>query len=78
MIGILIAATAIALLATLSAWRAYQRSKTEDTGDHRHLMEVGGGRTRFLAFWGICFGAGSALVIVLTAVAFFVLPRCAG
>ena len=42
------------------------------------VMEVGSGRTRFLALWGIFLGAGAAVTIVLTAVAFWVLPRCAG
>jgi hypothetical protein len=78
MIGILIAALAIALLSTVAAWRAYQRTKAESSGDHLHLMEIGAGRNRFLALWGICFGAGSAVVIIMTLVAFFVLPRCAG
>jgi hypothetical protein len=78
MIGILVAALAVAALSALAAWRVYQRTKTECSGDHLHLMEVGGGRNRFLALWGICFGAGSAVVIVMTLFAFFVLPRCAG
>lgn len=78
MIWILIAALAVALLSSLTAWRAYQRTKAESSGDHLHLMEIGGGRNRFLALWGICFGAGSAVVIIMTLVAFFVLPRCAG
>ncbi|HEX3950192.1 MAG TPA: hypothetical protein VHW95_10120 [Steroidobacteraceae bacterium] len=78
MIWLLIAALAIALLSVLTAWRAYQRTKTESSGDHLHLMEIGSGRNRFIALWGICFGAGSAVVILMTLVAFFVLPRCAG
>lgn len=78
MVGILVAALAIALLSALAAWRVYQHTKTECSGDHLHLMEVGGGRNRFLALWGICFGAGSAAVIVMTLFAFLVLPRCAG
>jgi hypothetical protein len=77
MIGIAAAAFAVSLAATLIARRAYRITKEESMGDH-DLVETGAGRTRFLAFWGICLGAGSALVIVLTATAFFMLPRCAG
>jgi hypothetical protein len=72
------AACAIALSAMLVSWRAYKRTEDEGVGDHRHVMEVGSGRTRFLALWGVYLSAGSALVTVLTAVAFVVLPRCAG
>jgi hypothetical protein len=36
------------------------------------------GRIRFLALWGLCLGTGSAILIVVTALAFFLLPRCAG
>jgi hypothetical protein len=77
MIAIASAAIAVALAATLTAWRAYRLTKEEGSGD-RDVLEIGVGRTRFLALWGICLGAGSALVIVLTALGFFVLPQCAG
>jgi hypothetical protein len=36
------------------------------------------GRTRFLALWGTVFGAAFAIAAAFTAVAFFILPRCAG
>jgi hypothetical protein len=78
MIALMILACAIALLAALVAWRAYARTEDEAAGDRRHLLEVGAGRSRFLALWGIVLGAGAALATILTAVAFFVLPRCAG
>jgi hypothetical protein len=76
MIVIAVAALAVALAATLVAWRAYRLTKEESSGDH-DLMEIGAGRTRFLALWGTCLGAGSALII-MTTLAFFALPRCAG
>jgi hypothetical protein len=78
MIFIAAAACAMALAAMLTAWRAYRLTQQESGGDHHALMEVGAGRTRFLALWGLCFAGGSALLIVLTALAFVVLPRCAG
>jgi hypothetical protein len=78
MIALMILACAIALLAALVSWRAYARTEEEAAGDHRHVLEVGSGRTRFLALWGVVLGAGAAFATLLTAVAFFVLPRCAG
>jgi hypothetical protein len=35
-------------------------------------------RTCFLARWGIIFGAGAAVGSVITLLAYFVLPQCAG
>lgn len=77
-IAVVVLACGVALLAALISWRAYGRAQDEAGGDHRHLLEVGSGRTRFLALWGVSLGAGAALATVLTAVAFFVVPRCAG
>jgi hypothetical protein len=76
MIVIAVAAFAVALAATFTAWRAYRRTKAENSGDRR--LDTGAGRSRFLALWGTCLGSGSALFIIVTAAAFFVLPRCAG
>jgi hypothetical protein len=78
MIGVTVIACAVALLAALISLRVYSRTEGEAAGDHRHMLEVGSGRTRFLALWGVLLAAGAALAIALTAVAFFVLPRCAG
>jgi hypothetical protein len=78
MIAATVIACVIGLLAALISWRAYVRTLDEGAGGHRHVLEVGSGRTRFLALWGVVLGAGAALATGLTAVAFFVLPRCAG
>jgi hypothetical protein len=78
MIAATVVGCAIALLATLISWRAYARTADEEAGDHRHVLEAGSGRTRFLALWGVLLGAGAAIAIALTIVAFLVLPRCDG
>jgi hypothetical protein len=78
MIVLMIIACTIALLAMLISWRAYVRTGGEAAHDPRHIVGAGNRRTRFLALWGIFLGAGSALATASTAVAFFVLPRCAG
>jgi hypothetical protein len=77
-LAIAAAGAAIALASTLMASRDFARTQHEQTGEHPDLLEVGAGRTRFLALWGLCFGAGSSVVIVLTALGFLVLPRCGG
>jgi hypothetical protein len=73
-----IVALLIALAAFLSSWRAYQRTSEEQPGGRDALLEIGAGRTRFLALWGMVFGAGFAITIVANAVGQTVLPRCAG
>ncbi len=73
-----VAACAVALAALLTARRAYRLSERDSSHDRRAPLEIGAGRSRFLALWGICFSAGSALLIAVTALAFFLLPRCAG
>jgi hypothetical protein len=78
MVALLIASVVIAVAAFLAAYRNFQRTRGEGYGDHAHLVEVGTGRTRFLALWGMVLGAGFAAATVLDAVAFLVLPRCAG
>jgi hypothetical protein len=72
-IAAVVALGALALSRTLLA-----RTREELEGGHHELMEIGTGRTRFLALWGVCFSAGAAVTIIATAFAFTVLPRCAG
>lgn len=70
-----------ALLASGSAlvsWRALQRVKGEEGGDHADLIEVGHGRTRFTALWGTILGAGFAVATLATLTGFAMVPRCAG
>jgi hypothetical protein len=73
-----IVAFGVSSLAFFVSWRAFQRTRRESKGDHRHVLEVGTGRTRFLALWGVIGGASFAAAVALTAIALRVLPRCAG
>ena len=73
-----LAAFVVALLAMFVSRRVLLRTRDEEQGGHAHLMEIGSGRTRFLALWGSIAGAAFAMVTAFTAVAFFILPRCAG
>jgi hypothetical protein len=73
-----VAAFIISAAACFVSYRTYERVRNESHGDHQHLMDVGSGRTRFLALWGMVFSAAFAVGIAMNAVAYFVLPRCAG
>lgn len=74
MVVIAVAACALSLAAMLSALRAYRHSRRDRSESDSVIIDAG--RTCFLALWGICFGAGSALMALLTALALMVLPRC--
>jgi hypothetical protein len=74
----LLAGAAVALAALFVSYQAFRRAQHASSGDQRHLIESGGGRTSFLALWGMLLGAGFALTTLITAIAFVILPRCAG
>ncbi len=78
MMAAMLGGVVVALLALLVSWRAFQRTREEAGGGAAHLLEVGGGRTRFLALWGMVLGSAFAAASAMTAVAFILLPRCAG
>jgi hypothetical protein len=78
MLAIIAIAFIVAVGSAILSWRVYLRTEDEGKGDHRHVMEVGSGRTRFLALWGVFLGGGASIATLLTLVGFWVLPRCAG
>jgi amino acid transporter len=78
MLALTIAAVAVSFTAFGVSRREFNRTRNETHGGAHHVMEVGAGRTRFLALWGMLLGAGFALAAAITAVAFIVVPRCAG
>jgi hypothetical protein len=78
MILSMVAAVAVALLALLISWHAFRRTRPEAQGAAAHLSDMGSGRTRFLALWGVLLGAAFATATAISAAAFITLPRCAG
>jgi Mn2+/Fe2+ NRAMP family transporter len=61
----------IALLALGVSWLALRRNHREAAGESAR-------RTRFLALWGVLLGSAFAVAAAMTAVAFILVPRCAG
>lgn len=78
LVAVMFAGALIAVAALLVSWRILQSTRDEHLGGVRHLMASGTGRTRYLALWGVTFGAGFAVASLVTGIAFIVLPRCAG
>lgn len=73
---LLLIAFAAAVAAGLLSLRKLREVSDEKEGGHRELIEIGHGRTRFTAMWGVILSFSFAIVIVLTAVPFLLVPRC--
>ncbi|HWW64934.1 MAG TPA: hypothetical protein VNZ43_09255 [Sphingomonadaceae bacterium] len=78
MIVVLVAGVLVAFAAFLVSWRVFRRTREEAGGGEHELLEVGTGRSRFLALWGMILGGSFTIATALDAVAFILLPRCAG
>jgi hypothetical protein len=50
--------------------------KDEMEGDHFALIDVGEGRTRFMAMWGMLFSSGFLIAILFTTIASVMVPSC--
>jgi hypothetical protein len=70
MVALMLIAAAVAIASFIVSWGAFVRTDP--------LMETGGGRTRFLALWGMVLSGGFTVTTAITALAFITLPRCAG
>lgn len=73
-----LAALVIALAAAAISWRNWNRTRYEHPGQTSHVLEVGEGRTRFLAMIGFMAALGFCLAIVFNTIALFMVPSCAG
>ncbi len=61
------------LFASLHGWRA---TREEKSGSGHHALEVGEGRTRFLALSGVMTSVMFLLAVAFSAVTLFVSPSC--
>ncbi len=75
---VIAAAVLVAAASGMAARADWRRVRHEEEGGHAALAEIGHGRTRFIALWGMAFGFGSTLASLITLVAFLLVPRCAG
>ena len=70
------AAFALAAAALFVSYRIYTMTRSEMRGETHDLLDVGEGRTRFLAFCGLLTAAGFALVIVFNTLSLYLVPPC--
>ena len=63
----------LACIALVVSIRSYTRSARESAGGRSELLEIGAGRTRFLAVWGIFLSSAFAIFAAANAVALILL-----
>jgi hypothetical protein len=79
MILLLVASLLVALCSFAVAWQSFNRAQATAPGMRRRdSSDVGVGRSRFLAVWGMLLASVFALATAMSAIGFFMLPRCAG
>jgi hypothetical protein len=75
-IAINLACLAIAVGATLASLSIWRRTREEAAGGHESALDIGQGRTRFFAIWGVWSGVWFALQILFATIAIFWVPPC--
>jgi hypothetical protein len=71
-------AALLAIAGGIISLRLWRESRHEHPGTASHAVEVGEGRTRFLALWGVMTGFGFLAAILFDTIALFLVPRCSG
>jgi hypothetical protein len=71
-----IVAIAVSLLCAVLSWRDWHRSRDEMEGDHHHLLEVGEGRTRFMAICALINSVLFTLALLLTTSVLVLVAPC--
>lgn len=76
LLAIGLAALALAVTGGLVSWRNWRRTQDEAGGSAHHLLDVGEGRTRFLAMFGLLTSFLFALGIVFATAGVLLVPLC--
>ena len=72
-VGIVFLLGVCTLVAFAAFWVSWQNLRQA-----REQTPAVGGRSRFIALWGVALGAGFCVATLLTAIGIGLLPRCAG
>jgi formate-dependent nitrite reductase membrane component NrfD len=67
---------AVAVLGGLVSLRNWQRTFQERSGSAHHLLDLGEGRTRFMAMGGMLIGALFIYALLFGATALWLVPPC--
>lgn len=66
----------VAIGGGVTSWRIWRRTRDEKEGDAESALEIGEGRTRFIATCGILTGSGFAIAILFGTLQPFLLLSC--
>jgi hypothetical protein len=78
LLAINIAALCAALICAFTSYKSWTATQTEQAGTSTDLVEIGEGRTRFIALSGVIVGIGFFAAILFDSVVLFTVPPCAG
>ena len=76
LLAIGLAGIAVAILGGIVSFRNWRLTFDEAPGSAHHLLDVGEGRTRFIAMFGILTSFLFALALLLATAAVFLVPLC--
>jgi hypothetical protein len=71
-----VVALAIALSAAATAWRSWSATRHEHHGGEEALLEVGEGRTRFMALAGLLVSGLFILGVIMNSIPLFIIQPC--
>jgi len=75
-VGVTLVTVLIALAGLLVSIRNWRRTRGEDRGSGHHLLEMGRGRTRFMAMWGMLVSIGFLVGFVFLILDMVTAPLC--
>ena len=70
------AAIAVSLVCLVLAWRSWRATRAEMPGDHQHLLDVGEGRTRFMALSAVISSVLFLFALLLTTSVLMLVQPC--
>ncbi|HEU4376499.1 MAG TPA: hypothetical protein VFS02_23600 [Telluria sp.] len=76
LIALSVAAIALAALCALLSYRSWRLTRNEVKGDHHQLLDVGEGRTRFMALCALISSVGFGLALLVTTSVLVLVPPC--
>jgi hypothetical protein len=74
--GLNVAALLVSLWAAWACWRIWRRTQDEAGGEQYDALEVGEGRTRFIALCGVITNIGFAAAVLFHSTGLLMAPTC--
>jgi len=78
MLAVSVIGIVIAIAAGLISWRSWRQTRAERPGSFHHLLEIGEGRTRFMATVGMLTSVLFLIALVFGVTVICLVPACGG